>query len=85
MSGSASAPDTLSEEHPLGDLHDYALLPQPTTSRSKQRQSRAKARTLWRPRITDDWPERIPVTSAEVDIIEAHFADFLEEMFGRKR
>lgn len=68
----------------MGDLYDYALPTRLQPSRSKRRRSRAKPRPTWRPRITDDWPDRIPVTSAEVDIIEAHFADFLDELFGRK-
>lgn len=84
MSASTPALDPVWEGHPLGDLYDYALPPQPTASRSKQRRSRARVRTSWRPRIIDDWPERIPVTSAEVDIIEAHFADFFDELFGPK-
>lgn len=84
MSKSTPAPDALSDEHPLGELYDYALPPRPASSRSKQRRSRAKPRQTWLPHITDDWPERIPVTIAEVDIIEAHFADFLDELFRRK-
>ncbi len=33
--------------------------------------------------IVDDWPERIPVTEAELDVIEAHFGHLLDELFGR--
>lgn len=84
MSATSPAPDQFPEEHSLGDLYDYVLPPRSSPSRSKQRRSRAKVRTPWRPRVTDDWPERVPVTSAEVDIIEAHFAEFFEELFGRK-
>lgn len=36
----------------------------------------------WRPTVIDDWPNPIPVTSAELDVIERHFADLLDEMFG---
>ena len=32
--------------------------------------------------VTDDWPERIPVTSAEVDVFEAWFGDVFDELFG---
>jgi hypothetical protein len=35
--------------------------------------------------ITDDWPERVPVTQAEVDIFEAWFGDLFDEMFGTCR
>jgi len=31
----------------------------------------------------DDWPERIPITEAELDVIEAHFGHLLDELFGR--
>jgi len=32
--------------------------------------------------VTDDWPERIPVTDAEVDVFEARFGDLFDELFG---
>ncbi|WP_375551357.1 hypothetical protein [Rhodophyticola porphyridii] len=32
--------------------------------------------------ITDDWPEVVPVTEAEVRMIEAYFGDLLDELFG---
>lgn len=32
--------------------------------------------------VTDDWPERIPVTDAEVDVFEAWFGDLFDELFG---
>jgi hypothetical protein len=38
----------------------------------------------WRPQIISDFPKRIPVTRAEVDIFEAHFADFFDELFRPK-
>jgi hypothetical protein len=31
--------------------------------------------------VTDDWPERVPVTAAEVDVFEARFGDILDELF----
>jgi hypothetical protein len=33
--------------------------------------------------VVDDWPERVPVTTAEVDVLEAWFGDILDELFGR--
>ncbi|GLK82922.1 hypothetical protein GCM10017653_09910 [Ancylobacter defluvii] len=33
-------------------------------------------------RVTDDWPERLPITEAELRVIEAHFAEVLDELFG---
>lgn len=33
-------------------------------------------------RVTDDWPQRVPVTEREVDVFEACFGDILDELFG---
>jgi hypothetical protein len=33
-------------------------------------------------RVIDDWPERVPVTDAEIDVFEAWFGDILDELFG---
>ena len=35
--------------------------------------------------VADDWPERVPVTQAEVDVFEAWFGDLFDEMFGTYR
>jgi hypothetical protein len=35
--------------------------------------------------VTDDWPEQIPVTEAEVDVFEAWFGDLFDELFGADR
>ncbi|HZZ61347.1 MAG TPA: hypothetical protein VFE63_09255 [Roseiarcus sp.] len=32
--------------------------------------------------VTDDWPEHIAVTEAEVDVFEAWFGDLFDELFG---
>ena len=32
--------------------------------------------------VMDDWPERVPVTQAEVDVFEAWFGDLFDEFFG---
>jgi hypothetical protein len=32
--------------------------------------------------VTDDWPEHVPVTAAEVDVFEAWFGDLFDELFG---
>jgi len=32
-------------------------------------------------RVIDDWPARVPVTDAEVDIFEAWFGDLFDELF----
>jgi hypothetical protein len=32
--------------------------------------------------VTDDWPERVPVTEKELDMFEAWFGDLFDELFG---
>jgi len=33
-------------------------------------------------KVTDDWPERVPITDAELDVLEAWFGDLFDELFG---
>jgi hypothetical protein len=35
--------------------------------------------------VTDDWPECVPVTQAEVDVFEAWFGELFDELFGSGR
>lgn len=32
--------------------------------------------------VTDDWPDHLPVTEAEVEVFERWFADLFDELFG---
>jgi len=32
--------------------------------------------------MTDDWPEIVPITDAELRVMESHFAEELDELFG---
>lgn len=32
--------------------------------------------------VTDDWPEVVPVTEAELRVMEGHFAEELDGIFG---
>ncbi|HTT99740.1 MAG TPA: hypothetical protein VMF58_16950 [Rhizomicrobium sp.] len=32
--------------------------------------------------VTDDWPDRVPITDAELDVFEAWFGDLFDELFG---
>jgi len=58
------------------DLYDYAA-PQPSP-----RIGRPVKRDLADWTITDDWPERIQITEAEVDVFEAWFGDLFDTLFG---
>lgn len=80
------------------DLHDYANSPSPPQFLSRSRPaSEQLERTLgypWpfagRPRkddlstwtVTDDRPDRVQITQAEVDVFEAWFGDVFDELFG---
>jgi hypothetical protein len=33
-------------------------------------------------RVIDDWPARVPVTDAEIDVFEAWFGGLFDEFFG---
>jgi hypothetical protein len=35
--------------------------------------------------VTDDWPNRVPITDAEFDVFEAWFGDLFDELFGPHR
>jgi hypothetical protein len=35
-------------------------------------------------RVTDDWPEEVPVTEAEIDVFEAWFGDLFDELFSTR-
>lgn len=61
------------------DLYDYAADPAPST-----RPRRRKAPGKWHDnlRVTDDWPDRVPVTEEEVDVFERYFGDVLDRLFG---
>jgi hypothetical protein len=57
------------------DLYDFAAPP-------ARRSGRPPAHDLSAWTVTDDWPERVPVTDREVDVFEAWFGDILDELLG---
>jgi hypothetical protein len=59
----------------LGDLRDYAR--QPTRQAKRSRRGDPIDWT-----VTDDWPEDVPVTEAEVDVFEAWFGDLFDELLS---
>jgi hypothetical protein len=60
---------------PPDDLYDYARAPvRPGRGRAKRDRT-----TLT---VTDDWPEDVPVTEAEIDVFEAWFGGLFDELFG---
>jgi hypothetical protein len=61
---------------PLDDLYDYARVP----ARPGRRQPK-RASVTWT--VTDNWPNDVPVTDAEVDVFEAWFGSLFDELFGK--
>jgi hypothetical protein len=60
---------------PIDDLYDFATAPaRPARPRVKCDQ------TTWT--VTDDWPEDVPVTDAEIAVFEAWFGKLFDELFG---
>jgi len=57
------------------DLFDYA---QPTAPRA----GGSRACPEEPIRVTDDWPEVVPITETELRVIEGHFAEELDVIFG---
>ena len=57
-----------------------------TSSRSPGRASGARPSTTveaWT--VTDDWPNPVPISDAELDVFEAWFGDLFDELFGSCR
>lgn len=59
------------------DLYDYGDDPAPRFGAP-----RGTPLHVERLPVIDDWPERVPVTEAEVDVFEAWFGDLLDDLFG---
>ena len=57
------------------DLYDYTNSAMPRTGRPPKHDL-----STWT--VTDDWPEVVPVTEAEVDVFEAWFGDLFDNLFG---
>lgn len=78
MEHARARPGRAASDGNVVDLYDY--LPSPRQSTAPVRRRRCED---WHPRVVDDWPERILITEAELDVIEAHFGHLLDELFGR--
>lgn len=61
------------------DFFDYAS-PEPRTSPRRDCVQRRPKATRSGMEIADDWPARVPVTEAELDLFEAHFGPFIDEL-----
>ncbi len=64
------------------DLYDYV---RPVRSVAPEPRARAgKEIDLWSLNVSDDWPDRVPVTEAELDLFEVHFGPLLDQLLGSK-
>ncbi|MFG1277152.1 hypothetical protein [Xanthobacter autotrophicus] len=66
------------------DLHDYideSAAVEPPQVRVTKKQIVIPSLDHWT--VSDDWPDRVPVTEAEIDLFEAWFGDILDELFGK--
>jgi hypothetical protein len=70
-------PKTTTEVGLRDDLYDYA----PPPSRRVGRPAKANT-TTWT--VTDDWPDEVPITEAEIDVFEAWFGDLFDEFFSTR-
>jgi hypothetical protein len=41
-----------------------------------------KDRSGWT--VTDDWPEEVPITEAEIEVFEAWFGELFDELFSTR-
>jgi hypothetical protein len=59
------------------DLYDHLRPP----VRRRRRLARKKP-SDWT--VTDDWPDEVPITEAEIEVFEAWFGDLLDELFSTR-
>jgi hypothetical protein len=63
------------------DLYDYGGEPAPSSASRRRDPSPGRFDIESLP-VIDDWPERVPVTEAEIDIFERYFGDVLDRLFS---
>ena len=59
------------------DLYDYL---QPAVRRRGR--PAKKDRSKWT--VTDDWPEEVPITEAEIEVFEAWFGELFDELLSTR-
>lgn len=63
------------------DFFDYASS-EPRAGLQRRGVHRRSAVAQSGTEIRDDWPARVPVTEAELDLFEVHFGPLLDELLG---
>ena len=71
-------------DNPVFDFFDYATPHRAAVRRSRARLSAEPRDEADDPpmRVVDDWPALVPITEAEIRVVEAHLGDVLDELFG---
>lgn len=64
------------------DLYDYVR--QARSAAAEPRARTGKDIDLWSLNVSDDWPDRVPVSETELDLFEVHFGPLLDELLGPK-
>jgi len=59
------------------DLYDYARPPTRRAGRPAPEDTTTRT-------VTDDWPEEVPITEAEIEVFEAWFGDLFDELFSTR-
>ena len=70
-------PDIRAPGEPPDDLYDYAR-----QYARRPGRPRANDSSTWT--VSDDWPEEVPVTEAEIEVFEAWFGDLFDELFSTR-
>lgn len=52
--------------------------PNPAVAKSKRRPKHDVSSWI----VTDDWPDEVPITEAEIEVFERYFGDVFDEMFS---
>jgi hypothetical protein len=70
-------PNVTAQDALPDDLYDYARPPFRRAGRPPQEDT-----TTWT--VTDDWPDEVPITEAEIEVFEAWFGDLFDELFSTR-
>jgi hypothetical protein len=73
----SKSPDIPAPGETSDDLYGYARPPV-----RRPGQPALDDPTTWT--VTDDWPEDVPVTEAEIEVFEAWFGDLFDELFSTR-
>ncbi len=73
----ANPPRSSPRDADIGDFYDWV-----PTAAKPQRRREAPRKVRARITVTDDWPDVVPVTETELRVIEGHFGDLLDTLFG---